>query len=182
MKEICFYGRGGQGVIKSAQVIVETVVEEGSYAHFIPSFGVERKGSPVYGFFRMNDRDIRIKSQVYEPEAVIIYDDSLMKLPATFAGLKDGGTVLINTTKTLAQLKEMNLPDRAANVFVVDATNIALETIKLDIPNTVMLGAYGKVIGGVGWETLKKNIGQAFGEANAAAAQAGYDAVKQMED
>jgi 2-oxoacid:acceptor oxidoreductase gamma subunit (pyruvate/2-ketoisovalerate family) len=177
MREIRFHGKGGQGVIKSAQIIVQSVVEAGSYAHFIPSFGVERKGSPVYGFFRLDNKDIKIKSKVYEPEAVIIYDDSLMKLPVTFEGLQSDGTVIINTDKTL---DELELPEEAAHVYTVDATNIALEKIKLDIPNTVMLGAYAKVIGDVDWDIMKKNIVDTFGEANMLAAQAGYDSVKSI--
>ncbi len=177
MREIRFHGRGGQGVIKSAQVIVQSIVEAGAYAHFIPSFGVERKGSPVYGFFRTDNKDIRLKSQVYEPEAIIIYDDSLMKLPATFSGLQPGGTVLINTGKAL---DELELPEEAGFVYTVDAINIALEKIKLDIPNTVMLGAYAKVMGGVDWDIMKKNIKDVFGEANLSAAQAGYDSVKRI--
>jgi 2-oxoacid:acceptor oxidoreductase gamma subunit (pyruvate/2-ketoisovalerate family) len=175
MREIRFHGKGGQGLIKSAQIIVQSVVEAGSYAQFIPSFGVERKGSPVYGFFRLNNKDIEIKCKVYEPEAVIIYDDSLMKLPATLEGLLPEGTVIINTGKSL---DELELPEEAAHVYTVDATTIALEKIKLDIPNTVMLGAYAKVIGDVDWDIMKKNIADSFGEANMLAAQAGYDSVK----
>ncbi|MGB4438944.1 MAG: 2-oxoacid:acceptor oxidoreductase family protein [Sedimentibacter sp.] len=175
MRELRFHGKGGQGVIKSAQLIVQTVVDSGSYAHFIPSFGVERKGSPVHGFLRLDNKDIRLKSQVYKPEAVIVFDDSLLKLPLTFAGLQLGGTVIINSNKTLG---ELNLPEEAAHVYTVDATNIALDTIKVDIPNTVMLGAYAKVIRDVDWNVLQKNITSAFGEANKEAAQAGYDTVK----
>jgi 2-oxoacid:acceptor oxidoreductase gamma subunit (pyruvate/2-ketoisovalerate family) len=175
MKEIRFHGRGGQGVIKSAQIIVQSVVEAGSYAHFIPSFGVERKGSPVYGFFRQDNKDIKLKCQVYEPEAVIIYDDSLSKLPSTFSGLQNDGIVLINTNKSI---KELELPEEVIYVFTVDATNIALEKIKTDIPNTAMLGAYAKVIGDVDWEIIKKNITAIFGEPNLMAAQAGYDTVR----
>ncbi|WP_312812549.1 2-oxoacid:acceptor oxidoreductase family protein [Sedimentibacter sp.] len=175
MKEIRFHGRGGQGVIKSAQIIVQSVVESGAYAHFIPSFGVERKGSPVYGFFRQDNKDIKIKSQIYYPDAVIIYDESLMKLPATFAGLKPNSTVLINSNKSL---NELDLPEEASYVYIVDATNIALEKIKTDIPNTVMLGSYARIIGDVDWDIIKKYIAEEFGQANVSAAQAGYDSVK----
>lgn len=177
MRELRFHGKGGQGVIKSAQLIVQTVVDSGSYAHFIPSFGVERKGSPVHGFLRLDNKDIKLKSQVYEPEAVIVFDDSLLKLPLTFAGLQHGGTVIINSDKTLG---ELNLPEEAAHVYTVDATNIALDTIKVDIPNTVMLGAFAKVIGDVDWDALQSNIVSAFGEVNKIAAQAGYDTVKRI--
>lgn len=175
MKEIRFHGKGGQGVIKSAQTIVQSVVEAGAYAHFIPSFGVERKGSPVHGFFRLDNKDIKIKSQVYHPEAILIYDDSLVNEPATLAGLKPGGTVIINSTKSL---EELDLPEEAAHVYTVDATSIALDKIKLDIPNTVMLGAYAKVLGDVDWDILQRNIAGGFGEANLLAARAGYDSVK----
>lgn len=175
MKEIRFHGKGGQGVVKSAQLIVQSVVENGSYAHFIPSFGVERKGSPVHGFLRLDNKDIRLKSQVYKPEAVIIYDDSLLKMPATFAGLQKGATILINTNKLLSDL---NIPEEAEHVFVVDATNIALKIIKIDIPSTVMLGAYARVIGNIDWDVLQQNIYNTFGQANKEAAKAGYETVQ----
>jgi len=175
MRELRFHGKGGQGVVKSAQLIVQTVVDEGFYAHFIPSFGVERKGSPVHGFLRLDNKDIRLKSQVYKPEAIVIFDDSLLKLPATLSGLQVDGTVIINTNKAL---EELSLPEAAAYVYTVDATNIALDKIKADIPNTVMLGAYAKVIGDVDWVALQENITNAFGEINKDAAKAGYDTVK----
>lgn len=175
MKEIRFHGKGGQGVIKSAQLIVQTVVEKGSFAHFIPSFGVERKGSPVQGFLRLDDKDIKLKSQVYKPEAIVIYDDSLLKLPATLAGLKQNSTVIINSVKTI---EELDLPEEAKNVYTVDATHIAIKVINVDIPSTVMLGAYAKVIGEVDWITLKNNITEVFGEKNKEAAIAGYNSVK----
>lgn len=175
MKEIRFHGKGGQGVVKSAQLIVQSVVEEGSYAHFIPSFGVERKGSPVHGFLRLDNKDIKLKSQVYKPEAVIIYDDSLLKLPGTLAGLQQGGTVLINSDKTLG---ELGLPAEAEHVYIVNATKIALDVINSDIPNTAILGAYAKVIGDVDWDILQNNILHTFGKSNVIAAQAGYDNVK----
>ena len=175
MREIRFHGKGGQGVVKSAQLIVQSVVDEGLYAHFIPSFGVERKGSPVHGFLRLDNKNINLKSQVYNPEAIIIYDDSLLKLPATLMGLKSGGTVLINTNKSL---EELDLPIEAEHVYVLDATNIALNIIKVDIPNTVMLGAYAKVINDVDWSILQQNIVSSFGQANKDAAIAGYSTVK----
>lgn len=179
MREIRFHGRGGQGVVKSAQIIVQSVVEAGSYAHFIPSFGVERKGSPVFGFYRQDEKDIKTKSQIYSPDVIVIYDDSLIGLPVTLDGLKTDGLILINTEKSLEELK---LPQEVASarVYVVDATNIALDTIKLDIPNTTMLGAYAKVVGGVDWEILKKHINKTFGQANVLAAEAGYESVKSI--
>ena len=123
MKEIRFHGRGGQGVVKSAQIIVQTVVESGLYGQFIPFFGVERKGSPVFGFLRIDNSDIKVKCQVYNPEVLMIFDDTLLKMPQTFAGLEDNAIVIINTTKNI---DELNLPDLNMRIYTVDATGIAL--------------------------------------------------------
>ena len=174
MKEIRMHGRGGQGVVKSAQVIVQTVVADGKYAHFIPFFGVERKGSPVYGFLRIDDQDIRLKCQVYEPEILIILDDTLLEMKATFEGLRPGGTVIINTAKPLDQLP---LPNQTGSVALVDATAIALERLGRNIPNTAMLGAFAKVTGLVDWPGLQKHIETAFGAQNVQAALTAYETV-----
>lgn len=175
MKEIRLHGRGGQGVVKSAQIIVQTVIDSGLYAHFIPFFGVERKGSPVFGFLRIDDKDIRLKCQVYDPEILMIFDDTLIKMPQTFEGLRENSTVIINTTKDISQL---NLPENSQNVYAVDATNIALESIKKPIPNTAMLGAFAKATNLVDWDTLQNFISEKFGEANRVAASIAYEKVQ----
>lgn len=182
MKEIRFHGRGGQGVVKSVQLIVQAIVDDGGYAHFIPSFGVERKGSPVHGFLRISDEDILSKSQITNPDAVVLYDDSLIKMPATLSGLKQDGIILINTSHTVEKLLEQNEELRGfENIYTLPATKIAVETIHKDIPNTTMLGAYAKVFNNVNWEILQESIKNLFGEANVEAAKKGYDAVKQAE-
>ncbi|MDR1044482.1 MAG: 2-oxoacid:acceptor oxidoreductase family protein [Candidatus Adiutrix sp.] len=174
MKEIRMHGRGGQGVVKSAQVIVQTVVGDHKYAHFIPFFGVERKGSPVYGFLRLDDQDIRLKCQVYEPDILMIFDDTLLSLPQTFDGFKAGGTIILNTCVNRQAVK---LPTTARRVALVDATGLALSRLGRNIPNTAMLGAFAKVCDQVNWESLKKQIAASFGEKNVEAAQAAYEAV-----
>lgn len=175
MKEIRMHGRGGQGVVKSAQVIVKAVVNGGGYAHFIPFFGVERKGSPVFGFLRIDDSDIRLKCQVYEPEVLLIYDDSLLAMPSTFEGMREGCTVIINTT---ADISTMNIPAHAGVVAFVDASGIALNEIGRNIPNTSMLGAFAKITEIVNWEGMQKEIQATFGDKNLKAAQVAYEAVK----
>ena len=110
MKEIRLHGRGGQGVVKASQMVVKAAVEGGLHGQFIPFFGVERKGSPVFGYLRLSTEEIRRKTQIYEPDVIVIMDDTLVGLPQTYAGLKDGGTVLINSTKPLS---ELGVPPRA---------------------------------------------------------------------
>lgn len=179
MKELRFHGRGGQGVVKAAQIIVSSVVDTGKYAQFIPFFGVERKGSPVFGFLRVDDKDIRIKTQVYTPEILVVFDDTLLSMEKTFEGLQENGVVIINTKKTI---EELNLPQNARQVYLVDATGIALENINKNIPNTTMLGAFAKACEGfINWNVLQENIKAKFGDANVKSAQVAYDSVKKYD-
>lgn len=175
MQEIRLHGRGGQGLVKASHIVVKTAVETGHYGQFIPFFGVERKGSPVFGFLRLSEEPIRRKTQVYEPDVLIVLDDTLIHLPATYAGLKEGGTLVINSTHAPGAL---SVPAQAGRVAVVDATGIAMEEIGRSIPNTAMLGAFARVTGLVDAGTLFDNIAAEFGEANRAAAMRAYDAVK----
>ncbi|MCF8010321.1 MAG: 2-oxoacid:acceptor oxidoreductase family protein [Clostridiales bacterium] len=179
MKEIRFHGRGGQGVVKSAQILVKSVIETGEYAHFIPFFGVERKGSPVYGFARIDSQSIDIKSQVYEPDCLVIMDDSLLDQIDVFEGLRNNSYVVINSRKSV---EELNLPESAQNIGmkigIIDATETALNVIGKGIPNTTMLGAFVSVTSWVDKSTVENNILKQFGEENARAAQKAYEEVK----
>lgn len=171
MKEIRLHGRGGQGVVKASQIVVKSAVNAGGYGQFIPFFGVERKGSPVFGFLRLGESPIRRNTQVYEPEILLIFDDTLVDLPATYDGLKEGGLIIVNSKKNASELK---IPDKAAKVAIVDATGISLKLFGKNIPNTAMLGAFAKVTGLVDWEILLSEITAEFGEKNKEAAIAGY--------
>ncbi|MDR1125058.1 MAG: 2-oxoacid:acceptor oxidoreductase family protein [Deltaproteobacteria bacterium] len=175
MKEIRMHGRGGQGVVKSAQIVVKAVVNSGGFAHFIPFFGVERKGSPVFGFLRIDERGIRQKCQVYEPEILLIYDDTLLDMPQTYAGMLDGCTVIINTSR---RLDELAVPGRAGAVALVDASGISRAVIGRNIPNTAMLGAFAKVCGLVDWPALKNEIEASFDARNSASAREAWDSVQ----
>ncbi len=99
MYEIRFHGRGGQGAVMAAQVLAEAAVREGYEAHAFPYFGAERRGAPVEAYARIDDQKIRIKSQIYEPDFVIILDESLMDLEPLAKGLKPGGKVAVNSPK-----------------------------------------------------------------------------------
>ena len=175
MQEIRLHGRGGQGLVKASHIVVRTAVETGHYGQFIPFFGVERKGSPVFGFLRLAEEPIRRKTQVYTPDVLIILDDTLIHLPATYAGLREGGTVIINSAHAP---EELAIPEQTGRVAVVDATAIALDEIGRNIPNTAMLGAFARVTGLVDAQKLFDNIAAEFGETNREAASRAYDAVR----
>ena len=174
MKEIRLHGRGGQGVVKASQIVVKAAVAGNQYGQFIPFFGVERKGSPVFGYLRLSDGPIRRKMQVYEPDILVILDDSLVSLPSTYAGLKEGGTVIINTVKPLASL---SIPKEAKEIAFVDASGISEELLGRNIPNTAMLGAMAKVTGMLDKELLFNEIEKAFGAKNREVASLAYDQV-----
>jgi 2-oxoacid:acceptor oxidoreductase gamma subunit (pyruvate/2-ketoisovalerate family) len=174
MKEIRLHGRGGQGVVKASQIIVKAAVEAGGYGQFIPFFGVERKGSPVFGFLRLGSEPIRRKTQVYEPDILMIFDDTLTVLPSTYEGLKENGLVIINSKKPLS---ELNIPKQAGKVALVDATAISLKLFGKNIPNTAMLGAFAKVTGLVDMDILLDYIVSEFGGQNKQAANMGWETV-----
>ena len=177
MQEIRLHGRGGQGLVKASHLVVRTAVETGHYGQFIPFFGVERKGSPVFGFRRLSEEPIRRKTQVYTPDVLVILDDTLLHLPATCAGLRPGGTIIINTAHGRDRLR---LPEQAGTVAAVDATAISMELIGRNIPNTAMLGALAKVTGLVDRDALFENVAQEFGESNRAAAERAYGSVRMI--
>jgi 2-oxoacid:acceptor oxidoreductase gamma subunit (pyruvate/2-ketoisovalerate family) len=171
MKEIRLHGRGGQGVVKASQIVVKAAVAGKKHGQFIPFCGVERKGSPVFGYLRISDEPIRRKMQVYEPDILMILDDSLVSLPTTYTGLKEGGTVIINSVKSQEELK---VPAHAGETAIVNASGISEECLGRNIPNTAMLGAFAKISGLVDKEVLFQEIENAFGAANRKAAEMAY--------
>lgn len=174
MKEIRLHGRGGQGVVKASHIIVGAAVSGNSYGQFIPFFGVERKGSPVFGFLRLSETPIRRKTQIYNPDILIIFDDSLVKLPSTYAGLKDGGMIIINSVKAP---EELDIPSQTGCIAIVDASGISEKLLGKNMPNTAMLGAIVKATGLVDKDILFDEIAASFGESNRKAAQLAYDSV-----
>lgn len=177
MKEIRFHGRGGQGVVKASQIIVKAAVMGGSHGQFIPFFGVERKGSPVYGYLRLSENPIRRKTQIYEPDVIVIMDDSLAAMKETYAGLKEGGTVLINSRHSLEAL---NVPSWAGTVAAVDAGGIAEKLLGKNLPNTAMLGAFAEVVGLVDRTRLFEEIEDMFGKSNRMAAELAGESIKYL--
>ena len=174
MKEIRLHGRGGQGVVKASQIIVSAAVAGCRQGQFIPFFGVERKGSPVFGYLRLSDQEIRRKTQIYEPDMLVIMDDSLIGLESTYEGLKEGGMIVINSVKSP---EELNIPAQAGDVAIVDATGISEKYFGRNIPNTAMLGAFLKATGLVDEELMYEAIEAAFGGRNVEAAKEAYDSV-----
>ncbi len=161
MIEIRFHGRGGQGAVSSAELLALAAIGEGKYAQAFPSFGPERRGAPVVAFCRIDDKPIRIRANVYEPDIVVVLDASLLKIVNVAAGLKADGILVTTSKDSPEKIKEdYKIKNRLA---VVDATNIAMEVIGLPITNTTMLGSLVRASGVVKKESFLPPLKERFG-------------------
>lgn len=162
----------------AAELIATAAFTAGVFSQAFPAFGVERRGAPVQAFVRFSDEKIRLRSQVYEPDYVIVQDSTLIRDVNVFSGMKDGGIVLINTEKK----GEYNVP-AGVKVIVFDATKIAIEEIGLPITNTTLMGAFAAASGEITLEALKGAIEERFpgklAATNFAAAKRAYEMIKE---
>ncbi|HNR57313.1 MAG: Pyruvate synthase subunit PorC [Methanosaeta sp. PtaB.Bin087] len=177
MKEIRFHGRGGQGAVTAAELIAIAAFEDKKYSQAFPAFGVERRGAPVMAFARIASEPIRIRSQIYEPDYVIVQDVTLLEVVDVASGLKPEGKIIINTDR---DAKDLKLKTKA-DVVTIDATKIALEKLGRPIVNTTLLGAFCGATGEVSLESINKAILSRFsgslGEKNLAAIKTAYEGV-----
>ncbi len=162
MFEIRFHGRGGQGAVMAVQTLADAAVRIGFQAQAFPYFGAERRGAPVAAFARIDEKKIRLKSQIYRPDMVVILDESLMDLQPLAEGLKPGGKVVVNSSRRPEEIDLGKGVD--AECGTVDATAISLEVLKVPIVNTSMLGAFAKVEDLVPLDAIVEAIQERFGE------------------
>ncbi|MDR3275070.1 MAG: 2-oxoacid:acceptor oxidoreductase family protein [Endomicrobium sp.] len=146
MIEVRWHGRGGQGAKTAALLFAEAVLTTGKYIQAFPEYGPERMGAPVRSFNRVSEEPITIHSDIINPEYVIILDPSLIDSVPVTDGVDRVGKVIVNTSFSALDVAQ-KLGIFASQVYVVNASKIAVETIGSDIPNTPMLGALVKVIG-----------------------------------
>ena len=178
MKEIRIHARAGQGAITTAALLGITYFKEGKFPYAFPHFGAARMGAPMNAFVRIDSRPVRIRSQIYEPDYVIIVDPTLLRGYNCFSGLKEDGMALIDG-KPGMETPKLNARQKA---FVVPATEIALKTIGRPLANTTLIGAFAGATGEVKLETLLEVVKTRFSgkalEGNIQAVQQGYDFVK----
>ncbi|WP_425058756.1 NADH-dependent phenylglyoxylate dehydrogenase subunit gamma [Sporomusa carbonis] len=177
MKQIKLFGLGGQGVVTAAKIFAEAAaIGEGKYAQSIPAYGHERRGAPVYSDLIVSDNPIKVKSFVYEPEYVVIFDLSVMdKGVDVMAGTNENTVFVINNECVLPEY-----PFAKHQVYYVGAKQIALDTLGRDIPNSAMLGAMAGA-GLVGIDAVMNAIRKIFGKAgevNASAAKRACDELR----
>ena len=160
--EIRWHGRGGQGAVTSAELVAKAAINEGKYAQAFPSFGPERRGAPVLAFVRIStEQPIKIRSEIAQPDVVVVLDPGLLRIVDVTSGLKENGVLIINT-KSSPQDIESELGAKW-RLVTIDATGIARELLGVPITNTTMVGALIKATGVVKLESLLEPLEQRFG-------------------
>ncbi|MFA5644207.1 MAG: 2-oxoacid:acceptor oxidoreductase family protein [Patescibacteria group bacterium] len=170
-KEIRIHGRGGQGVVAMAEILAIAFFNDGKIVQAFPHFGVERSGAPIQSFVRISSQEILTREHVYNPDILIILDFSLLGKADIFSGIKGDTQIIINSNLKLDEVfreikKVTKLPVglETKNIFLIDATRIALEIFGKNMVNTSVLGALSKVPGLLKVESSIKAVKEKFSE------------------
>lgn len=181
MIEIRIHGRGGQGAVIASKVLAIAVFRDGKHVQSFPSFGVERRGAPVTAFTRVDDRPIRLRCQIYEPDHLVVLDPTLLQAIDVTVGLKPGGWIVINSSKPPSAFDFLS----SYRVATVDASAIAIRhrlgPASAPIVNTAILGAFARVTGLVSLDALRAAVHEAVPikqDANISATEEAYHDVR----
>ena len=142
--EIRWHGRGGQGAKTASLLLVDAAFNTGKYIQGFPEYGPERMGAPITAYNRISNKPITIHSNIYEPDYVVVVDDTLLESVDVTAGLKTTGSIVINTTKSPDYLKSV-LKGYEGDIYTIDARKVSMEALGKYFPNTPMLAAIVKV-------------------------------------
>ena len=159
--EIRWHGRGGQGAKTASLLLADAAFNTGKYIQGFPEYGPERMGGPITAYNRISDKPITIHSNIYEPDYVVVVDDTLLESVPVTAGLKKEGAIVINTTKSPEYLKE-KLNGYDGNIYTIDARKVSEETLGKYFPNTPMLAAIVKVTGIMSDEAFLEDMKGSF--------------------
>lgn len=184
MFQVRIHGRGGQGVVTAAELLSVAAFEEGRHAQAFPSFGSERSGAPVVAFCRIDDRPIRLREPIAEPDALIVQDPTLLHQVALFEGLRPDGYILLNSSRGFDELgiAELGGRFRPERMLTLPATDIALEHLGRPLPGAVLLGGFAALSGLILLDSIATALRGRFagqvGEQNIAAARHAFDQVR----
>jgi len=181
--EIIFHGRGGQGAVTAANLLVEAALKDGnSGVQAFPFFGAERRGAPVRAFARISEEEIHLRSEIYNPDFVIVLDESIMGLVDILKGIEKDGTILINSREKPSDFEF----SKKYKVATVDATGVAIKHDILvggiPVVNTPILGAVPKILDRVTLKSIQDVIRNKWkGELSDKNVSATNDAFKEVE-
>ena len=188
MFQVRIHGRGGQGVVSGAEMLSVAAFLEGRHAQAFPSFGSERMGAPVMAFCRIDDKEIRLREPVLEPNALIVQDPTLLHQVDLFSGLVPGGFILVNSTRTF---DDLGLGGFARGVqhyrlCSLPATELAMKHVGRPVPNAALLGGFAALTGVITLASVVSAIRQKFpgavAEKNVAAATEAFALAAKAKD
>jgi len=178
MKEIRIHARAGQGAITTAALLGYAYFLKGIYPCAFPNFGAARMGAPMNAFVRVDTKPVRLRSQIYEPDYILVMDPTLLRSFNCFFGLKEDGTAIINQ-KEGADIPKVKAKQR---IFLIPATDIAIKAIGRPLGNTALIGAFAAATGELDLDTLievvKKRFSGKAQEGNIEAVRQGYEYIK----
>ncbi len=186
MIEIRWHGRGGQGAKTASLLLADAAFNTGKYIQGFPEYGPERMGAPITAYNRISENPIRIHSNIYEPDYVVIVDDSLIGTIDVLDGLKDNGAILINSNQNIEEIRK-KLGNYTGHLYTIDASKISRDLLKANYPNTAMLAAIVNIADIMTREQLLKEMLTSFKhkfarkpeviEPNMEAIKRGYDEI-----
>jgi 2-oxoacid:acceptor oxidoreductase gamma subunit (pyruvate/2-ketoisovalerate family) len=182
MLEFRWHGRGGQGAWTASELLARAAIAEGKYIQSFPEFGPERMGAPVSAFTRISTEPIRLHCAVYDPDVVVVLDNTLLKtVPVTSGINRDEDVIIVNSNEDPATIRR-DLKITVGKVWTVPATEIAIRILGAPITNTALLGAVAKATGAVTMEGIEKTVKGRFrlelAEKNIAVIKEAYKEVK----
>jgi pyruvate ferredoxin oxidoreductase gamma subunit len=188
MIQIRIHGRGGQGVVSGAELLSVAAFHEGRYAQAFPSFGSERMGAPVMAFCRIDDKEVRLREPVLDPDVLIIQDPTLLHQVDLFTGVANRALVIVNSGRTAEELglASLALGLRRLRLVTLPATEIARKHVGRAVPNAALLGGFAAVTGVIKLESVLAAIAEKFpppiAEKNIAAATEAFELAKNTQE
>lgn len=159
--EIRWHGRGGQGAKTAALLLADVAFSTGMYVQGFPEYGPERMGAPITAYNRLSNEEIRVHSNIYEPDHVVVVDETLLDSVDVTKGLKAGGSVIVNTSKDKSEIKK-RLKGFEGNIYTIDARKVSIEALGKYFPNTPMLASIVKVSGVMETEAFLNEMQNSF--------------------
>ena len=161
LTEIRWHGRGGQGAKTAALLLADVAFQTGKYVQGFPEYGPERMGAPITAYNRISDRQIRVHSNIYDPQYVVVVEESLLEAVDVTSGLKKDGAILVNTSRPKEEILP-HLKGYEGKVFTIDAHKVSMEAMGKYFPNTPLLAAIVKVAEIMDEETFLREMRASF--------------------
>ena len=161
MTEIRWHGRGGQGAKTAALLLADVAFSTGMYVQGFPEYGPERMGAPITAYNRLDDKPILIHSNIYEPNIVVVVDETLIESVDVTAGIQKGGAVIVNTGRSKEEVQKA-LAGFDGDIYTLDAKSVSVRCMGINLPNTPLLAAAVKVSGIMPSEAFFENMRDSF--------------------